>query len=230
MEQSSVKDIEVTQISNEKKVEEPENPNTKRYTIDFNEKDKRAYCNLGYILRTYGVPSNYVEVGVAEGSTITEFAIAIKDFDKVTTKLYAIDPFIKSDYLDEDPSIIQNRFIHNLFVCPNKNIEYFTKPSQVALKELIDRKLQPELIYIDGSHDPDVVITDLIMSWELLKLGGIILVNDITTWPNFKEKCPDYSKTTPTTIVNNFIQSNRNKIKNVLLPDMRQTAFMKVDG
>jgi Methyltransferase domain len=229
---SESKEVENTEVPTQevKEQEPPGDPNKSKYTINFNETDKRAYQNIGYILKTYGVPTNYVEVGVAEGSTITQLGAAIKDFQNGITKLYAIDSHEQVEYLEEDGMTVRSHFIHNLFICPNKNIEYMMKPSQVALKELIDKDLQPELIYIDGSHDPGDVSTDLILAWQLLKVGGMILVNDITTWAPFQEKLPDYSKTTPTTVVNNFIQNNRNKIKNIVLPDMRQIAFMKITG
>jgi len=49
-------------------------------------------------------------------------------------------------------------------------------PSQVEL-----RKLPPEsfdIIYVDGSHTADDVLADAVLSWELLRTGGIIIFDD----------------------------------------------------
>ena len=51
--------------------------------------------------------------------------------------------------------------------------------SVVALSRLIaDDTGEFDLIYIDGSHQASDVLVDAIMSFELLKLGGVMIFDD----------------------------------------------------
>ena len=56
--------------------------------------------------------------------------------------------------------------------------------SQVELRNLpIDHY---DIVYIDGSHDPADVLSDLVLAWELLTEGGIMILDDYhwhLDWP-----------------------------------------------
>jgi predicted O-methyltransferase YrrM len=51
-------------------------------------------------------------------------------------------------------------------------------PSNKALAELIGHRAEFDFIYVDGSHAPDVALSDACMSWGLLKQGGVMLFDD----------------------------------------------------
>lgn len=53
-----------------------------------------------------------------------------------------------------------------------------TDYSYVALARLISQRRQFDFIYIDGAHHNHEVITDAVMSWKLLKDGGIMVFDD----------------------------------------------------
>jgi predicted O-methyltransferase YrrM len=52
--------------------------------------------------------------------------------------------------------------------------------SYKALSELVMHRMdnQFDFIYVDGSHAPDVALTDACMAWGLLKQGGVMLFDD----------------------------------------------------
>ena len=52
------------------------------------------------------------------------------------------------------------------------------KTSYEAIAEMIGYKYAFDFIYVDGSHAPDVALTDACMAWGLLKQGGVMLFDD----------------------------------------------------
>lgn len=57
-----------------------------------------------------------------------------------------------------------------------EKVELIEAPSQLALKLMKNDSC--DFIYIDGSHDPKDVLTDIVLSWGLLKHGGIMILDD----------------------------------------------------
>ncbi|WP_238159303.1 class I SAM-dependent methyltransferase [Mycobacterium sp. MFM001] len=77
----------------------------------------------------------------------------------------------------QDLHDLEARFDSNLAPCA----ERLTKrkgSSLHVLPQLIDEKQEFDLIYVDGSHHADDVLTDAINSWRLLKEGGVIIFDD----------------------------------------------------
>ena len=50
--------------------------------------------------------------------------------------------------------------------------------SDRALPQLICQNKKYDLIFIDGNHVAPYVLTDSVMSWPLLKVGGYMLFDD----------------------------------------------------
>ena len=63
-----------------------------------------------------------------------------------------------------------------------------------------------DLIYVDGNHSSDQVKNDLINSWNVLKNGGFLVLDDYMWW-----YYNDYKKN-PSTPINNFIVENISNI------------------
>jgi FkbM family methyltransferase len=58
-------------------------------------------------------------------------------------------------------------------------VEKIAARSVVGLDRLATSQREPfNLIYVDGSHDRDDVMTDSILAWRLLKVGGILIWDD----------------------------------------------------
>ena len=118
-----------------------------------------------------------------------------------------------------------------LMVCKyklyNKNITYIPKHSTDGLIELINDNVQAELIYIDGDHKASEVLADLVLSWKLLRVGGVILCDDTTTWRYTDKNGTQSAQMSVRMAVEMFIQCNWQKLNILSLPDGTPTAFIK---
>lgn len=120
------------------------------------------------VLAAYvGKPSvEYLEVGLYEGMS------ALWMLDNVLTNetahLTGIDPFL-GDY--------EQTFAENLEQSGSSQKATVIK----GFSQLVLRKLTPnsyDIIYIDGSHATKDVLEDAVLSWRLLKQGGILIFDD----------------------------------------------------
>jgi predicted O-methyltransferase YrrM len=75
---------------------------------------------------------------------------------------------------------LNNYFDHNITVTGVKNrIVKLTGRSNEVLRSLpTDKKF--DFIYVDGSHLPVDTLTDIVLSWDLLNIGGVLIVDDYT--------------------------------------------------
>ena len=114
----------------------------------------------------------YLEVGVYEGRSF--FWVLENLATHPSAQLYTVDIF---------PEDLFSRF--------NENLKRSRQPKKVVVKRGLSReilKYLPEehfdLIYIDGSHVGKEVLRDAILSWELLKSGGILVFDDYLMRPD----------------------------------------------
>lgn len=72
---------------------------------------------------------------------------------------------------------VRANFLSNISAigCADK-VTLIETPSQQSLKFLHEKSF--DFIYIDGSHVTTDVLTDLVLSWRLLKNGGIMILDD----------------------------------------------------
>lgn len=59
-----------------------------------------------------------------------------------------------------------------------QTVSLMRNTSYKALAEMIGFKYAFDFIYVDGSHAPDVTLTDACMAWGLLNKGGVMLFDD----------------------------------------------------
>ena len=194
-------------------------------TVSFTPKTTRG--NITSILNQFGIPSTIIEVGCYEGDTTFWIAETVGSVNP-NLKMYAIDPHNTSVDILESLEDAHKRFVHNLNVCPFKGVEYIRKPSNQGLIDLINRGVKAEMIFIDGDHTASAVMTDLVLAWELIKPGGVIICDDATQWQYNDHKNGEISaQMSPRMAVEMFIQCNWHKIHPLWLPDGYQTAFVK---
>jgi predicted O-methyltransferase YrrM len=55
--------------------------------------------------------------------------------------------------------------------------------STIAMSDMIKNNVKFDFIYIDGSHKCLDVMCDIIQAWELLDVGGILGIDDVTWIP-----------------------------------------------
>lgn len=202
--------------------------NDYRFTMNFNpDRNYGSFVNIFHIVKYFGIPNNICEIGVYEGSTTFWMADNLTPHNK-NLSIYAIDPHNESDDIKEDLKKIQLNFQHNLQMNPHKNVNYINKKSENGLIDLINENKKFELIYIDGDHRASEVLTDLVFSWKLLLVGGIILCDDATTWKHTDKNKASSNQMSPRLAIENFIQCNWHKLESIALPDSYQTAFIKL--
>ena len=109
---------------------------------------------------------HYLEIGVFEGRSIIWMLENI--LTHPTAKLTCIDIF---------PGDLKDRFLANLEISGFADkATVITGKSQIELRKLPFNSF--DIIYIDGSHTADDVLTDAVLSWPLLKSGGAIIFDD----------------------------------------------------
>ncbi len=77
--------------------------------------------------------------------------------------------------------------------------------SQDALRKLPDDSF--DLIYVDGSHAANDVLADLVLSWPLLKQGGLMILDDYM----WRRQWPFYLR--PHFAINSFISAYSHEIE-----------------
>jgi predicted O-methyltransferase YrrM len=120
------------------------------------------------VLKSFkGKPNiHYLEIGVFEGKSA--FWMLENILTHSTSRLTCIDIF---------PKQIEERFYANLKKSGFKDkVTVIKGMSQKALKRLSENSF--DIIYIDGGHTADNVLSDAVLSWPLLKEEGIMIFDD----------------------------------------------------
>jgi predicted O-methyltransferase YrrM len=197
-----------------------------KFSVDFSS-DGCVYENLVHIVNRFGIPTRMLEIGTYEGLTSFWFSDMIRDTGR-SIEIHVIDPHVGSNDLTDVSFIdIKQNFLHNLSVHKG-NVNYIQKYSTEGLLDLISKNMKFNLIYIDGDHRASQVLTDLVLSWQLIDVGGLILCDDCTDWMFEDSNGFAAPHMSPRMAVESFLQCNWNKIKIVKLPNSSQTAFLKI--
>jgi len=118
---------------------------------------------------------SYLEIGSYEGLSALSVLFHYKNA-KVTTIDLWDQSNINSESLEVNFNEVEKRFNKNL---ENYNYNKIKKDSVIALREILRKKLFFDVIYIDGSHNGEDILSDAIESYKLLSLEGIIIFDDI---------------------------------------------------
>lgn len=92
----------------------------------------------------------------------------------------SIDPYLTDDKTSPVTSQTYQNFCHNISICKNKEkLTQYVALSQDILPKLVKKGKLFDIIYIDGSHQEDDVLFDLINADILIRSGGVILMDDV---------------------------------------------------
>jgi predicted O-methyltransferase YrrM len=120
---------------------------------------------------------HYLEVGVYEGRAL------IWMLENVLTHSTA-----NATVIDIFPEDLEERFLKNLNLSGFADkVTVIKGSSQIELKNLAPNTF--DIIYIDGDHSAPAVLTDAVLSWLLLKEGGILIFDDYKY--KLKERPPE---------------------------------------
>jgi len=136
-------------------------------------------------------PSTIIEVGSWKGMSAINMASLCKN-NNIKTTIYCVDTWLGAiefwTYANGDERDTKQKngypqvyyeFLSNVV---NENYQDYiipvTLPSNTASKYFKYFNIKADLIYIDGSHEYDDVISDITNYYELLNDGGIIFGDD----------------------------------------------------
>lgn len=143
--------------------------------------------NFEHIKANLGSIDSILEIGCHEGRSTCWM---IENMLSSTGTITCIDP-----YLDHDPDAMsifglpsktndelarENLFRSNVqeVIKPSQKIEINVERSCAALPHLITQNQQYDFIYVDGNHNSDACLSDAVMCFSLLRVGGIMLFDD----------------------------------------------------
>lgn len=191
-----------------------------KFTVLFHE---FTHSSVQALIKRFGMPKTVIEIGLFEGNTTFNMTHLIASRHP-EYKHYAIDPYGESDDLEADAvSDAKTLFLSNLNGFQYKdNIEFINQPSNSALIDLYNKGVKADLIYIDGDHRANAVLEDLVLSYNLLNPGGILLCDDCIAWRH--ERLQD----NPKLAVDAFISCYWDKVAVEQLPNGYQIAIRKL--
>lgn len=139
-----------------------------------------AFHSMWYRIFNEFKPINCLEIGVYRGQSLTLWQLLARHIG-YKAEIAGVSPFSSagdsvSNYLDSVDYLEDTKKNHDAFDLdyPEFCIEYSTSD---AAKNFIS-KTKWDLIYIDGSHDYDIVCEDWKISVQNLAEGGLIVMDD----------------------------------------------------
>ena len=151
----------------------PEQPHRYQEEYDFSEDwFTRSIRSWNVALTSYKGRSDihYLEIGVFEGGSVMWMLENI--LTHPSSRLTVIDPF--TSHAGHD---VEQIFLDNLKKSGAADRTTVIKGfSQEELGKLPAESY--DIIYVDGSHDADDVLEDAVLSWRLLKVGGLLIFDD----------------------------------------------------
>jgi predicted O-methyltransferase YrrM len=112
-----------------------------------------------------------LEIGCAMGISSLVICDAIQENDREAEHII-IDPFQSTDW--------QNVGINNLSKAGLSNYRLIENPSEFALPKLVQDGVKVDLAFIDGWHTFDHTLVDFFYINRLLKVGGVVVVDDVS--------------------------------------------------
>jgi len=187
-----------------------------------NYKITHDWCSIKNLNYDFQIDTNQeihiLEIGSFEGLSAIWFIDNFLKNEKST--ITCIDPWENysqdtdsfNSYFKEDNQWnfkdmkIKEMFLHNIIESGKSNqVKIIQGFSHEKLPLIICDKNKFDIIFIDGNHTAPFVLTDMVMSWYLLKEGGYMILDDYNwgTWdPNLSETL--HPKTSVDSFINIF--------------------------
>lgn len=146
-----------------------------------------AFHSMWYELLKEFRPQHLLEIGVYRGQVLSLWALIAKE-QNISCHIHGISPFSSAgdavsayiDGIDYYNDVIAN-FNHFLLPLPTLHRGFSTDSDMI--KVIQSKKW--DLIYIDGSHDFDVVKSDFSLCASMLSKRGLIILDDSAMFTEF---------------------------------------------
>jgi predicted O-methyltransferase YrrM len=163
---------------------EKERPAQKGYRFEYEMSHSTLFCNYMFALgdtwtNRHAAPLNLLEIGVFEARTASWFL-----------EYLLVHP--ESQYVGVDPRVAEFAQLNQQFnleiaaekgsyVQPTRLLKDF---STIGLPKLLYEQIMKgddgtfDVIYVDGDHTEGGALFDIDISWQLLKAGGVMIIDD----------------------------------------------------
>jgi len=189
-----------------------------RYTVDFFEGHAFAWAPL---IEQYQ-PKSYLEVGSLEGMSASFFIRQAGALSELS--VHCIDTWeggvehLSGGKMEMAMSSVEARFDHNvskaISAVPNRvRLVKHRDQSHRALACLINQGLENsfDFAYIDGSHQAPDVLIDAVLSFKLVRTGGILVFDDYL-WAEEQGHLTDPLRS-PKLAIDSFVNVNIRKLE-----------------
>ena len=163
---------------------------------------------------------NFLEIGSYEGRATSWLLDNI--LTHPSSKIACIDTFeggYEHKELNVDFTNVLEVFKNNILY-KKEQVNILQGKSFDQLLHLQQKQLEYDFIYVDGSHEAKHVLQDAILSFELLKVGGIMIFDDYL-WGDFTNN----PSMTPKIAIECFAKSYEKQID--ILHAQYQVAILK---
>ena len=145
----------------------------------FNQNTRQNWDRIVPIIN----PKKILEIGSFEGAAVCYLIDKLGENNFL--EVHCIDTWEESDDIaKEDAIIVEKRFDYNIQLAITKTqnktkyFKYKSKSYLVLSKMIANGVGDFDLIYVDASHYAVDVLTDAVLSFKLLKAGGILIFED----------------------------------------------------
>lgn len=117
--------------------------------------------------------ANILEIGSWEGRSTLWFLENVPN-----STITCVDSFEGGSEHQGMPELadVEKRFMHN--ITPYRNRITVAKGKSNEMLFIVGNPQTFDIIYVDGSHASWDALTDIVISFQLLKVGGIMLIDD----------------------------------------------------
>ena len=125
-------------------------------------------------------PKMILEIGSFEGQSTCWMLENLIDHQE--SKIFCLDTFQGGEEHQTGEYGLESlfeRFTHNVTQTGKEDfVQVLVGDSKNSLSHLICDELSFDFIYVDGSHRAKDVLADAVLSWMLLKKGGLMILDD----------------------------------------------------
>ena len=153
--------------------------NTYKFTEDWFSRNPPIWLNVFKKQNiNFDNAVNILEIGAFEGRSTCWISDNLLEHEQ--SRLICIDTFEGSiEHTDNQKDNLQERFFKNIMLSKNpEKTHVVIGSSKDILPKLIMKSVLFDIIYVDGDHTPDGVLNDGILSFILLKKGGVLIFDD----------------------------------------------------
>ena len=140
-----------------------------------------SFHSMWFKLLSEYQPSKVLEIGVHRGQTLSLFALAARE-GGWNAEVWGLGPLsgagdsvskYKDSSFDYRADIARN---FREFCLPEPQL--FQAYSQDTTADAFVGAKKWDLVYVDGSHDFQVVCSDIALAWRHLRIGGVLVLDD----------------------------------------------------